>query len=282
MNKIRNILLLTFVCGLFACDNSQVKDTQESIANPTNKVMSVFEVEWEQLNPARGDKSPQAGTLWGDRKGEVATGFLVKFVDGFSSPPHIHNVTYRGMVINGLIHNDDPKAENMWMPKGSFWTQPAGEAHITSAKGDNNVAYIEIDSGPYLVMPTEEAFDKGERPVNVDASNIVWVNQSKKSTSKKVPKVAYLWGNPQGNDLRGNLAKLPSGYKGKINSKGSIFYAVLIQGQLDYQMPNDANIKTLAPGSYFSSEGKSVHQISCKAGEDCIIYIRTNGKFDAT
>jgi len=116
----------------------------------------------------------------------------------------------------------------------------------------------------------------------MDASNVVWVNQPKMSTSKKAPKVAYLWGNPQGNDLNGNFAKLPSGYTGKMNSQGSIFHAVLIQGQLEYQMPNDANSKILAPGSYFSSEGKSVHQISCKAGEDCIIYIRTNGKFDAT
>ena len=60
-------------------------------------------------------------------------------MDGFSSPPHIHNVTYRAMVIKGLVHNDDPEAENMWMPPGSFWTQPAGEAHITSAKGEENI-----------------------------------------------------------------------------------------------------------------------------------------------
>ena len=47
--------------------------------------LPVEQVDWEQLNPARGDKSPQAGTLWGDRKGSPATGFLAKFVDGF---PH--------------------------------------------------------------------------------------------------------------------------------------------------------------------------------------------------
>ncbi len=35
------------------------------------------EVKWEQLNPARGDKSPKAGTLWGDRNGTGPTGFLV-------------------------------------------------------------------------------------------------------------------------------------------------------------------------------------------------------------
>ena len=61
----------------------------------SQEVVLTSEIEWEQLNPARGDKSPQAGTLWGDRKGTVPTGFLAKFVDGFSSPPHIHNATYR-------------------------------------------------------------------------------------------------------------------------------------------------------------------------------------------
>jgi hypothetical protein len=132
------------------------------------EIVPTSEVEWEQLNPARGDKSPQAGTLWGDRKGTVPTGFLAKFVDGFSSPPHIHNATYRAVVISGRVHNDDPDAADMWMPPGSFWTQPKGEVHITAAKGVTNVALVEIDKGPYLVLPVEEAFDSGERPVNVD------------------------------------------------------------------------------------------------------------------
>lgn len=100
-------------------------------------------------------------------------------MNGFSSPPHIHNVTYRAVVMTGLIHNDDPKAELMWMPAGSFWTQPVGEAHITAAKGENVMAYIEIDEGPYLVKPTEQAYDSGERPVNVDADNIVWLDAQK-------------------------------------------------------------------------------------------------------
>ena len=29
--------------------------------------------------------------------------------------------------------------------------QPAGEVHITSAKGEYKLAYIKIDNGPYLV-----------------------------------------------------------------------------------------------------------------------------------
>jgi hypothetical protein len=68
------------------------------------------EVEWTYLNPARKDKAPMAGTLWGDRKGNGPTGFLLKPPEDFQSPPHIHNVSYRGIVIKGVIHNDDPDA----------------------------------------------------------------------------------------------------------------------------------------------------------------------------
>ncbi len=224
------------------------------IAESINEVVSVSEVKWEQLNPARGDSSPQAGTLWGDRKGTVPTGFLAKFVDGFSSPPHIHNATYRAVVISGRIHNDDPDATDMWMSTGSFWTQPRGEVHITAAMGATNVALVEIDRGPYLVLPPEEAFDSGERPINVDASNIVWVDPPGMPASANGPKLAYLWGNLQDDQSNGTFVKFPpTGFAGKIHSPSSTFRAVVIKGQLQYL---GANVKTLDPGSYFGSKGE--------------------------
>ena len=265
-----------------ACASSRAafdSATAKPAAEPTSKVVLTSEVKWEQLNPARGDQSPLAGTLWGDRKGTVPTGFLVKFVDGFSSPPHIHNATYRAVVISGTIHNDDPDAADMWMPAGSFWTQPKGEVHITAAKGSINVALVEIDKGPYLVLPTEEAFDSGERPVNVDASNIVWVDLPGMPVSANGPKVAYLWGNLQDGQSNGTFVKLPAGFTGKIRSHGSTFRAVVIKGQPQYQV-SETDIKTLEPGSYFSSKGESVHQVSSEAGVESIIYVRTDGKLD--
>ncbi len=282
MDWLTRIFLITICLNILcACTNSEVesdKDGSKTVANHTNKVVLSSEVKWTPLNPARGDKSPQAATLWGDRNGSEATGFLVKFVDGFSSPPHIHNVTYRGVVINGTVHNDDPKVENMWMPVGSFWTQPAGEVHITSAKGDENIAYIEIDKGPYLVRPVEKAFDNGERPVNVDASNIVWGNLSEISKSQR----AFLWGNPQDEKPSGSFIRLIAGFSGKIQSEGSIFHAVVIKGQLHYQMPDAKDPKILSSGSYFSSEGRSAHQTACVDKEGCVIYVRTDGKIDVT
>jgi hypothetical protein len=246
-------------------------------AGGSQEVVLTSEVEWEQLNPSRGDKSPQAGTLWGDRKGTVPTGFLAKFVDGFSSPPHIHNITYRAVVISGGIHNDDPDAAEMWMPAGSFWTQPKGEVHITAAKGSTNVALVEIDTGPYLVLPTEEAFDSGERPINVGASNIVWVDPPGIPASANGPKVAYLWGDLKHGQSNGTFVKLPTGFTGKIHSHGSTFRGVVIKGQPQYL---GTDVKNLEPGSYFGSKGETVHRISSKAGEESIIYVRTDGKYE--
>ena len=260
----------------------------QAAAEPTNEVILKSEVEWTYLNPARGDKAPMAGTLWGDRSGTGPTGFLLKPKDGFESPPHIHNVSYRGVVIRGLIHNDDPNAADMWLPSGSFWTQPKGEVHITAAKGTDTLAYIEIEEGPYLVLPAEKAFDSGERPVNVDKSNIVWldasditwIDQPETSVSADGPKIAFLWGTPQVDHMNGTLVKLPAGFTGKINSHGSTFRAVVIKGQPHYRMPGEADVTTLEPGSYLGSKGESVHRISSKAGEESIIYVRTNGKYE--
>ncbi len=246
-------------------------------AGGSQEVVLTSEVEWEQLNPARGDMSPQAATLWGDRKGTVPTGFLAKFVDGFSSPPHIHNATYRAVVISGSIHNDDPEAVAMWMPAGSFWMQPKGEVHITAAKGATNVALVEIDRGPYLVLPTEEAFDSGERPINVDASNIVWVDPPGMPASANGPKVAYLWGNLQDGQSNGTFVRLPAGFTGKIHSYGLTFRAVVVKGQPQY-LGDD--VKTLEPGSYFGSKGETVHRLSSKQGGESTIYVRTDGMYE--
>ncbi|MBN7813354.1 DUF4437 domain-containing protein [Algoriphagus sp. H41] len=283
--KFRIITALVVATSLMACaqtNSSTIADetkeaTSLTIENLTNAVVLSSEVKWEKLNPARGDASPQAGTLWGDRKGKVATGFLGKFADGFSSPPHIHNVTYRAVVISGSIHNDDPSAEKMWMKPGSFWTQPVGEAHITAAKGDENIAYVEIDHGPYLVKPTEEAFDNGERPVTIDASNVVWLSSDKAEwiAPNSGAALSFLWENE---NLKGLFIKLPQGFKGRINSEGDIFHAVVIQGNLAYKLPQSGETKAVDAGSYFTSSTKAKHDLI--TSEEVVIYGRTNGELE--
>ena len=261
-------LMLALV--FMSCQNEEKSEAETKVT-----VQHSSEIVWDKLNPARGDQSPKAGTIWGNRNGTESTGFLAEFKDGFSSPAHIHNVTYRAVVLSGWVHNDDPSAEKMWMPAGSFWTQPAGEAHITAAKGGNTIAYVEIDKGPYLVKPTEEAFDEGERPVNIDASNIVWQNASESAYVKNTDaEIAFLWENKE---LKGSLIRIPANFSGKIHSEGSVFHAVVIQGNPIYQLKKEKT--SLDPGSYFSSEGKAKHLLSTSDGESSTLYLRSNGAF---
>lgn len=268
---------LSLALAVTACAGSQVAPTP---AGSSSTIILASEAKWEQLNPARGDKSPMAATLWGDRNGSGPTGFLFHPVDGFESPPHAHNVSYRGVVIGGLVHNDDPDADETWMPAGSFWTQPKGGVHITAAKGNDVLAYIEIEEGPYLVLPVEKAFDSEDEPINVDASKIVWTGLPKTSGATNGLEVSRLWGNPVDAGPSGSLVKLPAEFSGVTLSRGASFRAVVIQGRIAYRAYNQVGGNVLEPGSYFASQGESSHAISCEAATECVLYVRAEGEFD--
>lgn len=263
--------------ALSAC-NAEPPPSPQSEPSSQCDVILASEVEWGQLNPARGAASPQAGTLWGDRAGESATGFLFRPKDGFRSPPHIHNVSYRGIVISGVVHNDDPAAEEMWMPQGSFWTQPKGEIHITSAQGDETLAYIEIDRGPYLVLPVEDQFESGERPINVHESNVVWVEWPNASGSTDGVECAYLWGDFSSSDPHGVLIRLPAGFEGGLEAADTPLRAVVIEGAVDHEAPGLTATATLDPGSYFTSTGQVDHRLTCSGASPCVIYLRARGE----
>lgn len=276
MTRNQTLLAIAFVLALvvFAAAALMFPEPEPS---GSVRVVPAAEIEWGHLNPLRGDKSPRAGTLWGDRGAPVPCGFLVKFVDGFSSPPHIHPVTYRGVVISGVVHNDDPEADERWLPPGSFWTQPAGEVHITAAKGSHNVAYIEIEKGPYLVHPAKDAFEPPEAPIWMEPESMDWVDAPDASAAAGGPKLAVLAGNPNDPQLRRTLVKLPAGFEGSVRSNGSDLHAVVIQGRPQHEVQAKSDARTLEPGSYFGSKGNVAHQVSCGADEGCLVYVRTKG-----
>lgn len=252
--------------------------TTSYAAQSYSKVVAASDIKWGYLNPLRGDKSPGAADLWGDRTKNTATGMLVRFKKGFESPPHIHNISYRGIVIEGAMHNDDPTAAKMWMPAGSFWTQPAGEDHTTAANDQSNSIYLEIDSGPYLVQPSKQHFDNGERPINLHRDNIVWLNNSDLHTiDADGVKAAYLWGKPSA--VGGTLIKLPAGFDGTINTNASEFRAVVIAGDVRYSSKDIASGKQLTAGSYLESSGQYAHKLANNSAEEATIYIRTNQRY---
>ncbi|TVZ10003.1 mannose-6-phosphate isomerase-like protein (cupin superfamily) [Cellulophaga sp. RHA_52] len=275
---MKKTILLALAIGTTAYTSAQTPTTDP--AKSENEVVTADNVEWGWLNPLRGDKSPAAGKLWGDRTKNEPAGFLVKFKKGFSSPPHIHNITYRGVVIQGLLHNDDEKAEKQWLPAGSYWQQPAGEAHITAADGQENLAFLDIQEGPYLVQPTSEAFDNGERPINVDKTNMVWLNAKdiKWVKEKSNVQTAFLWGSHEENQLRATLLKLPAGFSGSIKNLSPNFRAVVISGGITHQFSKKDAKNELQPGSYFGAKKGATSKITTE--KETVIYIRSNGNFE--
>lgn len=261
-------------------------------AEPFIEIVAKSDIELQPLNPLRGDASPKAGVLWGDIKQDLATGTLIEFVDGFSSPPHIHNITYRAVVISGAVHNDDPDATPMWMGPGSFWTQPAGETHITAAKaGSRATAFLEILAGPYLVQPSEQEFDNGELPINLEARNIVWldaadvawIDQSGSLGAGAAPQIAFLWGSIDDDQRNGTFLKLPAGFNGELRGNGAWLRAVVIAGQaLHHASDKEASPTRLDPGSYFGSRDAATHALSCTTEAECLIYISTEGRYEAS
>lgn len=250
---------------------------------PTIDLVERSEVTFIPLNPARGDKGPRAGALWGDIRKDVPSGMLVKFVDGFSSPPHIHNITYRAVVITGAVHNDDPAAEKMWMGPGSFWTQPLGETHITAAKGKDTTIFLEILSGPYLVRAAETAFDAGERPINIDARNIVWLDAADTNwIAGDGPELAFLWGSTSERNKNGTFFKLPSGHEGTLSTTAPLMRVVTILGETDVQVSKSSDKRRLLPGSYFGSRGDASHKLSCVSKQACLLYLHTEGPYRFT
>ncbi|WP_299100374.1 DUF4437 domain-containing protein [uncultured Winogradskyella sp.] len=273
--KNQFLIVLAIATTVFTQAQTPTTDNIKSV----NEVVTADNVEWGWLNPLRGNKSPAAGKLWGDRTKNEPAGFLVKFNKGFSSPPHIHNITYRSIVIKGLLHNDDEQGEKQWLTVGSYWQQPAGEAHITAADDNDNMAFLDIQEGPYLVKPTSEAFDNGERPVNVDKTNLVWLNANDIEwvSSKSNVETAFLWGTHEENQLRAVLLKLPAGFSGKIKNLSSNFRAVVISGGLTLQFSKKEEKSKLEPGSYFGVEEDSKSIIT--TDKETVIYIRSNGDF---
>ncbi|MEO1575749.1 MAG: DUF4437 domain-containing protein [Pseudomonadota bacterium] len=231
------------------------------------------------LNPARGDASPQAGVLWGDIREDRPSGVLLKFADGFTSPPHIHNITYRAMVIRGAIHNDDPDAPMNWMHPGSFWTQPAGDVHITAARpGAPGVAFLEILEGPYLVQPVERAFDNGEHAVNLEYADMQWqpFPQPPNADAGATRDVVYtpLWRRSRAGKTSAMAVRMAPG--ARVEIQGDELKAVVIAGVAELVVPDEVAAVKLAAGGYMASDDVSLrHRFTCRSDVPCVLYLRT-------
>ncbi len=278
MTSSMTLLFLSLMgCGAATDKENQAKET----LRPADiSIKTVKDIPFQPLNPARGDASPQARVLWGDITADMPSGMILKFADGFSSPPHIHNITYRGVVIQGALHNDDPDAAKMWMGPGSYWTQPAGENHITAAKpGAEAVSFLEIFQGPYLVQPPSEAFDNGELPINLEYGNMVWLGEDETDRITGPGELTYLWGDPSARNPYGTMLKMTAGNKAAIVAKGEDLRAVIISGKLSLVSPGSTNMTDFETGTLIDYQTQGQGVFECVSANDCLLYVRAVGPY---
>ncbi len=129
------------------------------------------------------------------------------------------------------------------------------------------------------MKPINKAFDNGERPINIDISNVVWLDNEKTNwvSSNSNAQISFLLKNE---DFRSLFVKLPKGYSGTIKTEGTVLHSVIIQGELNYLVSQENETKVLDPGSYFGSTSKATHTISNTKNDVVLIYIRTNGSIE--
>jgi hypothetical protein len=73
------------------------------------------------------------------------------------------------------------------------------------------------------------------------------------------------------------MVKLPKGFSGSIAGKTFSFKLIVIKGNPKLQQGE--KMVSLPAGSYLGSQGEYRHEISVDKDEDCIIYVRTAGKY---
>lgn len=156
---------------------------------------------------------------------------------------------------------------------------PISWVYAAKIPGEDNLGFTP-PSGSFWTKPAGEAFDHGERPVNLDASNLVWLDARTTPwidlTDGPSPQVSFLWGDPQDDHPAGALLKLPAGFTGELRTDAAEFRAVVIQGT------PALGDQDLEPGSYFASADSASHALSATTTENTLLYIRTNGRFEIT
>ena len=94
--------------------------------------------------------------------------------------------------------------------------------------------------------------------------------------------MAHLWGEIAGKEKNGSFVKMPAGYSGKLSTAAPLMRVVTIGGVTQVQVSGGSDTQKLDPGSYFGSMGEASHQVSCVSGDECILYLHTEGKYQLT
>ncbi len=171
MNRIAagmvTIAALAFSTSAFSADApaGMAAKKPATAAKKTAKLVPVGDVKWGPLMPDMAD-GPQIAFVQGDAKAKGNVSFFLKLANGFNSGIHTHNSDYQAVVVSGIATNQlageaDDTAKQMG--PGSWWTEPAKEAHFNRCvSADGCVLFVAVN-GPFSFVPVKDGKATGAK-----------------------------------------------------------------------------------------------------------------------
>ncbi len=91
------------------------------------------------------------GAAWSFMFGSEKTpsAFFIRVPPGFTSPKHRHTSAYFGVVLEGLVKNGPDVELAPELPAGSYWSQKAGEEHVTACLAKTPCLSFIVYEGPF-------------------------------------------------------------------------------------------------------------------------------------
>jgi hypothetical protein len=107
--------------ALSTCDNAFGQAPRSSVSVPVQD-LNFYELGKEKITVAKGYGDPAIG----------AHSNYIKLPGGATSPRHTHSSDYYGVVITGVVTNEqNAVGPDHPLAPGSYWFQKGGEPHVT-------------------------------------------------------------------------------------------------------------------------------------------------------
>ena len=117
-----------------------------------------------------------------------------------------------------------------------------------------------------VVLAAAGAVLAAEKGVVSPASELKWVD----NPAMKGFQQAVLWGDPAKGGY-GTIKKVPGGTMMGLHTHSHDQKAIVVAGTVEFAFEGEAR-KELGAGSYVSIPGGAPHDVSCKAGADCVYF----------
>jgi hypothetical protein len=125
---------------------AQVVDDRASVSIPADSIG------FGPTGVKTGAGELMAGPAYGDlTAGKHGT--FVRMPAGFVSPLHTHTEDYFAVVIDGVGANGLAGADDVPLPRGSYWFQRGQEAHVTKCLSDTDCLFFLVQPGSFDYLP---------------------------------------------------------------------------------------------------------------------------------